>query len=156
MIGELNRENPYIIQIIENIEPTQLKVVNTTKRFTQCIMTQILLSIAIVITCFSVEGLILLIGYNVLSILSTYSYLKRGLMYSPLEEINRIIYGSQYERIYVNNEKLLQLIQQLSGFNTTMDFLINFFHRKMKNDIFMAILICVSHWLIKLVKYIIL
>ena len=58
---------------------------------------------------------------------------------NPLDEVIRIIYGNEYEKIYVNNEKLLKLIEGIAAFKEKIRFLEKTFKINVRMSIFESI-----------------
>lgn len=123
MVGEFNRQNPYVVQIIESMEPLKHKTLGTSVVFTKYLIYGILVATAGCVATFSVNHihffvLILLCGIMVSSI-----SFKRVMSLNPIGEITRIIYGNQYEKIYVNNEVLLNIIEDIAFFKGMLELL---------------------------------
>ena len=116
MIGELNRQNPYVIQLIENMEPLKHSAIQKSEKFTRNLINGFLVTISTCILCMEMR-IILIYGLIFLMyvMVTTLSF-KATMEFNPLSEITRIIYGNQYEKIYVNNEALLKLIERVSYF----------------------------------------
>lgn len=121
MIGELNRNNPYVIQLLESTESIELTSIKITREFVHTVIVIILsgiVSLLIFLMPMKFAGIIFPASSTVvvMTILFLYRILQEVLKSSPLREINQIVYGKQYERIYVNNERLLKLIQEVTSF----------------------------------------
>lgn len=121
MIGEFNRDNPYIIQLLESTESIELTSIKITREFVYTVIVIILsgiFSLLIFLMPFKFAGILFPATTTVVivTILFLYRILQEVLTSSPLREINQIVYGKQYERIYVNNERLLKLIQEVTNF----------------------------------------
>lgn len=118
MIGEFNRENPYVIQIMENIDPMKEKALECTKMLIRTLIYESLMSFTCTLMFFGVWPVFFLcICFAITKIISRIYQWRLIMTANPLDEIVRIIYGSEYEKIYVNNEKLLKLIQAIAAFN---------------------------------------
>lgn len=121
MIGEFNRDNPYVIQLLESTESIELTSIKITREFVYTVIVIILsgiFSLLIFLIPFKFAGILFPATATVVivTILFLYRILQEVLTSSPLREINQIVYGKQYERIYVNNERLLKLIQEVTNF----------------------------------------
>jgi len=121
MIGEFNRQNPYVVQIMENIEPLAALTLETTKGFTiNFILGSVVGALATVSSIGFKIGcdkfICIYIAY-VWIIVSLFKYIMKR---NPNAEATRIIYGNQYENIYVNNELLLELIEDMAGFKNSL------------------------------------
>lgn len=152
MIGEFNKENPYIIQISENIEPLKNQSMQASRIFTRNLIIGFLVSVLSGVLFFypiCIVAFIALWAINMIFVLG--SIFKYTMQRSPLPEIYRILYGSQYEKIYVNNEKLLQLIEAISSFRGC----INQMNVLSKNTTIAHSIVCgmvlVFRWLIYLI-----
>lgn len=121
MIGELNKDNPYVIQLLESYESLELKSIRITREYVHTVIVIILtalISLFIFLYPLRFAGIICpaILLVTVSTIIFLYKILQDVLNTSPLKEIRRIVYGNQYERIYVNNEKLLKLIQEVTRY----------------------------------------
>lgn len=124
MIGEFNRENPYVIQIMENVDPMKEKALECTKLLIRTLIYETLMSFTCTLMFIGVWPVFFLcICFMITKILSRIYQWKLVVSTNPVDEITRIIYGNEYEKIYVNNEKLLKLIQAIAAFNEKVVFL---------------------------------
>lgn len=121
MIGEFNRANPYIVQINETTEPLRLKGIRNMAKFMRSSIAGLLITIILSFFDISWKSRIIMIVFLVFCIVMGYLNMYKVLKISPLPRIIRILYGTQYEKIYVNNEELLKLIQQMSAYSSSLD-----------------------------------
>lgn len=147
MIGELNRQNPYIIQITENMEPLRRKSLNAMTLFMRnSIIGFLMMGLG---SLFSFSWMIMLIlqiiwAYDVVI---GYQCIRKIMKSSPLSEITMIIYGNQYEKIYVNNERLLQMIQNMSAFDKSLDVITYYTSKQFKRLFVLSIGISIIRWI---------
>lgn len=121
MIGEFNKDNPYIIQLLESTESMELTSIRITREYVHTVIVIILsglISLLIFLLPFKFAGIVFpaILTVVIISIIFLYKLLHDVLVTSPVKEITQIVYGKQYERIYVNNERLLKLIQEVTKF----------------------------------------
>lgn len=141
MIGEFNRENPYVIQIMETIGPMREKALECTKLLIRTLIYETLMSITCTLMYTGVWPVFFLcICLMTLKIISRIYQWKLVVGTNPLDEVTRIIYGNEYEKIYVNNEKLLKLIQAIAAFSEKVIFLSKTFDGMIKFSIIESIL----------------
>lgn len=120
MMGEFNKENPYIIQICENIEPLKVLAMDSARLFTRNLIIGFLVALcSSLLTVSWVHAIIFLVVWGAEVLLTSLSF-RYTMQRNPLPEIMRILYGNQYEKIYVNNEKLLQLIEAIAAFKSNL------------------------------------
>lgn len=140
MIGEFNRENPYVIQIMENIDPMKENALECTKLLIRTLILEGLMSITCAFSFFGIWPMFILILYLMATrILSRVSQWKMVVSTNPLEEVIRIVYGNEYEKIYVNNEKLLKLIEGIAAFKEKVRYLGMTFRAGVRISIFESV-----------------
>lgn len=119
----MNRKNPYVIQLKENIEPARRKSIESVEFYLRHALYGLIIGTVGLILSFFVSlwlsGFIVIV-YLYLTI-SGYKCLISIIKTSPLSEINDVIYGDQYEKIYVNNERLLKMIESVAAYNRAID-----------------------------------
>lgn len=123
MVGEFNRQNPYVVQIIESMEPLKHKTLGTSVIFTKYLIYSILVSITGCVITFSVKHIPFFVLILLCNIMVSSISFKRVMSLNPIGEITRIIYGNQYEKIYVNNEVLLNIIEDIAFFKGMLEIL---------------------------------
>ena len=150
MIGELNRQNPYIIKLCETIEPARAESVSATNQFVRNVAIAFLTTFLISIFLFNWRFILCLFCIQIAISAHEFIMLKYTISLSPLDEITSIIYGQQYEKIYVNNEKLLVLIEDIAIFRGHCKSCIKY----LNNALNISILICIIFLILNiLVKY---
>lgn len=123
MVGEFNRQNPYVVQIIESMEPLKHKTLDASVIFTKYLIYGIFVSITGCVITFSVKHIPFFVLILLCNIMVSSISFKRVMSLNPIGEITRIIYGNQYEKIYVNNEVLLNIIEDIAFFKGMLELL---------------------------------
>lgn len=123
MVGEFNRQNPYVVQIIESMEPLKHKTLHASVIFTKYLIYSLFVSIAGCVMTFSVNYIPFFVLIFLCNIMVSSISFKRVISLNPIGEITRIIYGNQYEKIYVNNEVLLNIIEDIAFFKGMLELL---------------------------------
>lgn len=116
MIGEANRQNPYVIQIIESMEPLKHLAIEKSVVFTRNLIYGFLVNTIFGVLTFSLWSIPFYLILFIVQMLSMSLIYRFVMKHNPLAEITRIIYGNQYEKIYVNNEILLNIIEDVAFF----------------------------------------
>ena len=148
MIGEFNRENPYIIQIMENIDPMKEKALESTKLLIRTLLVESLMSILCAFSFFGMWPMfILFMCMMIIRALSRLRQWKIVVSTNPLDEIIRIIYGNEYEKIYVNNEKLLKLIEAIAAFKEKTKLLTRLFKASIQSTMVESLAIVLTRLL---------
>lgn len=122
MIGEHNRDNPYIIQILENLEPLKSKTIESAKAFVKYEIMTFIFTIAFILYIRYIEGetYFFILGYWMIISIGTIFIFISTYKRNPIPDITSIIYGNQYEKIYVNNERLLKMIEGMAAFDSRL------------------------------------
>ena len=123
MVGEFNRQNPYVVQIIESMEPLKHKTLDASVIFTKYLIYGIFVNITGCVITFSVKHIPFFVLILLCNIMVSSISFKRVMSLNPIGEITRIIYGNQYEKIYVNNEVLLNIIEDIAFFKGMLELL---------------------------------
>lgn len=153
----MNRQNPYIIQIGENLDPLRLKSIVCIRDFLYRFFYGLLITIIGSIISYKISiyipiGIILLflfLGFD------GFRNVRKILKSSPLMEITDILYGNQYEKIYVNNERLLNMIENMAGYDALLSFFSNYIKSQFRMFMIMIILIiipCITMHIYNFVK----
>ena len=148
MIGEFNRQNPYVVQIIENMEPLKHKTMNTTITFIKYLLGGFFVSVIFCIGSFSIQYIPFYVFIFLVDLIVSFLHFKMTMEINPIAEMTRIIYGNQYEKIFVNNEVLLNIIEDISYFKGMLDSLSESCKHIFIGTSIISIAICIYRWIL--------
>lgn len=148
MIGEFNRQNPYVVQIIENMEPLKHETMNTTITFIKYLIGGFFVSVIFCIASFSIQSIPYFVFIFLVDLIVSFLHFKMTMRINPIAEMTRIIYGNQYEKIFVNNEVLLNIIEDISYFKGMLNALNGSCKHMFIGTLIMNIFVCIYRWVI--------
>lgn len=148
MIGEMNRQNPYVIQIIESMEPLKHLAIEKSVVFTRNLIYGFLVNVIFGVVFFSFWSIPIYLFLFLTQVFIMSMIYRFVMKHNPLAEITRIIYGNQYEKIYVNNEILLNMIEDIAFFKGMLHILGKLCNYITYGFIMISSFLCIIRWIL--------